>query len=145
VIPVADSATSIRTKLAKMPDSDPLKADLAAASKEFGEIERIWTEKDEDDPELAALIEKEIVRVLSRNPICLDCGVDTNAIHEIYMLGDKVWRTANVGEAEMLCVGCCERRLGRRLRRADFRSYMIVALERGVMTFSERLRDRMLK
>ena len=50
-----------------------------------------------------------------RNPICMDCGVDTDAINETFMIHDELWREANPAEAGTLCVGCCERRLGRKI------------------------------
>jgi len=75
-----------------------------------------------------------------RNPRCIDCGVDTDAINEQYMIHDELWRTANPAETGMLCVACCERRLGRRLQRADFRPYALSAFDE--ITISEALRDR---
>jgi hypothetical protein len=77
-----------------------------------------------------------------RNPLCMDCGVDTDAIDESYMIHDDLWRAAVPSEAGMLCVGCCERRLGRRLRREDFRPYAQTAFDEG-MPVSARLKDRM--
>jgi hypothetical protein len=76
------------------------------------------------------------------NPRCLDCGVDADAINESYMIHDDLWREANPAEAGQLCVGCCERRLGRRLCRKDFRPFMISAFDEG-FPVSERLRNRM--
>jgi hypothetical protein len=51
---------------------------------------------------------------------CLDCQVDTLEIREYYMLRGDVWFKANPAGRGMLCVGCVERRLGRRLVPADF-------------------------
>jgi hypothetical protein len=79
-----------------------------------------------------------------RNPHCIDCGVDTDAINESYMIHDELWRAANPDEAGMLCVGCCERRLGRKLCRDDFRPYAQSAFDGG-MPVSELLKRRMLK
>jgi hypothetical protein len=79
-----------------------------------------------------------------RDPHCLDCGVDTDAINESYMTHDDVWRAANPAEAGMLCVGCCEKRLGRKLRRKDFPPYALSAFEEG-MPVSARLKLRMEK
>jgi hypothetical protein len=76
-----------------------------------------------------------------RNPHCVDCGIDTDAINESYMIHDEVWRAANPAEAGMLCVGCCEKRLGRTLRRDDFRPYALSAFDAG-MPASERLKSR---
>jgi hypothetical protein len=51
---------------------------------------------------------------------CLDCGANTIAIGEYYMLHDRVWLEANPGGWGMLCIGCVEERLDRRLVFADF-------------------------
>lgn len=40
--------------------------------------------------------------------------------HERYMLLPEIWAAAGMGWDGYLCIGCCERRLGRRLTRADF-------------------------
>ena len=54
-----------------------------------------------------------------RNPFaCVDCRVDTNRIDEYYAVRDDVWPLARLGG--MLCVGCLERRIGRRLAPGDF-------------------------
>jgi hypothetical protein len=49
---------------------------------------------------------------------CRDCGVDTNAIGEFYIVRDDVWPIAP--EGGMLCVGCLEERIGRPLEPGDF-------------------------
>jgi hypothetical protein len=53
---------------------------------------------------------------------CLDCGVDTSGdgIAEYYIVTDELWRSAHPAGAGMLCVGCLERRIGRRLEPHDF-------------------------
>ena len=51
---------------------------------------------------------------------CLDCGEDTNTIDEYYVVRDAVWREAHPARLGMLCIGCLEGRLGRRLTTADF-------------------------
>jgi hypothetical protein len=77
------------------------------------------------------------------NPRCIDCGVDTDAINENgYMLHDDLWRQANPAEAGMLCVNCCEKRLGRKLCRNDFRPWVISAFEDG-LPVSKQLKDRL--
>ena len=52
---------------------------------------------------------------------CIDCRENTSDMDEYYMVRDAVWRAAT-GEIPdgMLCVGCLEARLGRRLDRTDF-------------------------
>jgi hypothetical protein len=77
-----------------------------------------------------------------RDPHCIDCGVDTDAINENYMIHDELWRAENPAEAGMLCVGCCERRLRRKLCRKDFRLYALSAFDGG-MPVSARLKSRM--
>jgi hypothetical protein len=51
---------------------------------------------------------------------CLDCGINTDAIDEYYMLRNEVWAQANPGIDGQLCIGCVEHRLGRTLTAADF-------------------------
>ena len=77
----------------------------------------------------------------NNDPVCLDCGADTDAINESYLLHDELWHKVNPAEAGMLCVGCCERRLGRKLRRNDFTRFSLSAFDEG-MPISRRLRDR---
>jgi hypothetical protein len=53
--------------------------------------------------------------------MCADCGVDTDKIHEYYMVHDVVWQEAGGKRDDMmLCVGCLEKRLGRELKPSDF-------------------------
>lgn len=54
------------------------------------------------------------------NWYCWDCGIDTDAIDEYYMVTDDVWTAATDGMVRHLCIGCLERRLGRSLHRGDF-------------------------
>jgi hypothetical protein len=58
------------------------------------------------------------------------------------MIHDELWRTANPAEAGMLCVGCCETRLGRKLCRDDFRPFALSAFDAGAPV-SKRLGNRM--
>jgi hypothetical protein len=51
---------------------------------------------------------------------CADCGLDTLASGEFYMLRDAVWLEANPEGVDYLCFGCVRRRLGRELRQSDF-------------------------
>jgi hypothetical protein len=52
--------------------------------------------------------------------LCMDCGKDTYASQEYYMLLDETWRSINPEIDGMLCLDCAERRLGRELNAADF-------------------------
>jgi hypothetical protein len=72
---------------------------------------------------------------------CLDCDIDTSAAGEYYMLRDEVWLEANPLRHGMLCVGCVEERLERRLTPVDF-SDAPVNRQPNYMT-SERLLDRL--
>jgi hypothetical protein len=85
----------------------------------------------------------EVIRLMENSPVrdphCIDCGVDTD---ESYMIHDELWRAANPAEAGMLCVGCCEKRLGRKLCRKDFPPYALSAFDEG-MPVSARLKLRM--
>ena len=51
---------------------------------------------------------------------CIDCGVNTSTIGEYFVLRDEIWSAAVPDRSGMLCVGCCETRLHRRLVPADF-------------------------
>ncbi len=59
-------------------------------------------------------------RPASFGSLCLDCTTDVIAIGEYYMLEDVVWLEANPRDRGMLCVGCLEARIGRRLTWDDF-------------------------
>jgi hypothetical protein len=55
--------------------------------------------------------------------LCIDCGCDTvkrrRGRNEYYMVRDDVWTSARMQDG-MLCIGCLEARLGRRLMAHDF-------------------------
>ena len=72
--------------------------------------------------------------------LCLDCRVDTSAIGEYYSVHPRLWAqaTSPVERRGMLCIGCLEARLGRRLTPADFTA----ALINKVGGRSARLRNR---
>ena len=52
--------------------------------------------------------------------LCLDCDEDVIEMGEMFMVRDDVWLEANPDSNGMLCVGCIEKRLGRRLETGDF-------------------------
>lgn len=56
--------------------------------------------------------------------MCQDCGHDTYLMRELYMLHHDLWdmMLLETGSAHMLCIGCVENRLGRRLVPRDFLS-----------------------
>ena len=60
---------------------------------------------------------------------CDDCSVGTVPIGEYYMVKAEIWEQAWPGRGkswhavpghEILCIGCLEQRLGRKLTRTDF-------------------------
>lgn len=50
--------------------------------------------------------------------LCNDCGVDTIEMNEYYMVQKDVWPIGR--KSGMLCIGCLERRIGRKLISEDF-------------------------
>ena len=51
---------------------------------------------------------------------CLDCKVDTGKIGEHYFVNTDLWLSVVGSIKGMLCVGCLEKRIGRKLTPADF-------------------------
>ncbi|MFH0244433.1 hypothetical protein ACGRHY_18915 [Streptomyces sp. HK10] len=74
---------------------------------------------------------------------CVDCRTDTRC--EYYHLRGEVWQAAGMGPKGLLCIGCLERRLGRRVSRADFTGVPIndPAYSRPPRPKSARLLDRL--
>lgn len=70
--------------------------------------------------------------------VCKDCGVNTLHIDEYYMLADEVWDSIYKKRRGMLCIGCVESRLGRKLVPADFADVPLNYFP----TFSKRLASR---
>lgn len=72
---------------------------------------------------------------------CLGCGVSTakDGVNEYYMVQAAVWHEAHPKRKGMLCIGCLEKRLGRRLTPEDFTSAPINSIKEW---HSERLRSR---
>jgi len=52
--------------------------------------------------------------------LCLDCGVDTGKIGEHYFVSTPIWMSIVGTNKGMLCIGCLEKRLGRKLVPSDF-------------------------
>jgi hypothetical protein len=76
--------------------------------------------------------------------LCRGCGADTLQ-DEYYMVHDAVW-TGEAGmasEGGMLCIGCLETRIGRRLVPADFKDAPINTDEDHDWARSDRLLDRL--
>lgn len=76
-----------------------------------------------------------------RKFLCLDCGVDTGKICEFYFLKTELWLKIAETIKGMLCIGCLEKRLGRKLCRHDFTSASIN--NPRFVSKSQRLMDRL--
>lgn len=76
---------------------------------------------------------------------CDDCGQHVAAMKEYaYMLRNEIWKS--IGSPDKLCVGCVEKRLGRRLQKSDFEwSWPLTSSSKYDNQRSERLLDRMGK
>jgi hypothetical protein len=61
---------------------------------------------------------------------CVDCDVDTLGTGELYMVHDDVWPLDKLGG--MMCIGCLEARIGRRLTPEDFTDVPINICRRAV-------------
>lgn len=75
-------------------------------------------------------------RGIGDDPYCVGCGVHTIKIGEFYMVHADAWPLDPLGG--MLCIGCLEEGIGRRLSPADFSD---VAINRDGCA-SARLRSR---
>jgi hypothetical protein len=84
---------------------------------------------------------------------CRKCGINTYRNDEYYMVHDKLWQivihrwkipTDECGEAGMLCIGCFESLLGRKLTRRDFTDCPLNMAPLADGSFqSDRLYDRL--
>lgn len=52
--------------------------------------------------------------------ICMDCKIQTDEINEYYMINEDLWYLINPDINGMLCIGCVEQRLDRKLTSIDF-------------------------
>ena len=73
---------------------------------------------------------------------CVDCGEDT--FNEHFMVHDYLWDIAFMGEPGEgdICVGCLERRIGRRLYGEDFTDAPVNDID-STWTRTSRLIDRL--
>lgn len=87
---------------------------------------------------------------IAKHFICVDCHIDTSnrpsGINEYYMVKDEVWQSvvpedADIYDNTMLCIGCLETRLRRRLTHNDFSDAPLNDLSIA-MHRSHRLRTR---
>jgi hypothetical protein len=75
--------------------------------------------------------------------ICLGCGEDTGKMHEFYMVHDWIWLSVMPSpHCGKLCIGCLERKLGRKLISSDFTNFPINYVS-SWNPKSQRLMDRM--
>jgi hypothetical protein len=72
---------------------------------------------------------------------CLDCGVHTAEAGEYYMVQNHIWKSAGLEyDGGMVCIGCLEARIGRKLLPEDFPNYPVN--DPGSRSKSERLISR---
>lgn len=69
---------------------------------------------------------------------CMDCKKDT--WNEYYMVYSRIWKKANPKFKGKLCIGCIEKRLGRKLNEKDF-TKVLVNTDKSVRT--PRLKNRL--
>ena len=56
-----------------------------------------------------------------KNDNCVDCGVNCLKINEYYMVTNSCWKRARMATlGGLLCVGCLEKRLGKKLTPRNF-------------------------
>ncbi len=79
-----------------------------------------------------------------RKFLCVDCSVDTGKLGEFYFLKTPLWLSVMPGGNGMLCVGCLENRLGRRLTPSDFASNIYINAP-GFGAKSHRLLSRLVE
>lgn len=73
---------------------------------------------------------------------CMGCGLDIDRLAEYaYMVRDSIWFSVAETKHGYLCIGCLEKRLGRRLVVEDFSDVLINKLDRWRK--SMRLRSRL--
>lgn len=70
---------------------------------------------------------------------CLDCDQNTSVMDEYYMVQFELWGSVTKGDG-MLCIGCLETRLDRKLVAADF---IDAPINQGSCPQSARLLDRL--
>jgi len=78
---------------------------------------------------------------------CKDCGNDISiwGIAEWFMVSDKVWEASGAGKEDDLCVGCLEKRMGRKLSPDDFGGPGGFFPVNKIFEHSPRLRNRLGK
>jgi len=77
-----------------------------------------------------------------KNTLCLDCCVETIPT-EYYMVTNDLWSKAVPEYEGMLCIGCLEMRIGRKLNKNDFTKVPVNHIDDP--TQSKRLKDRKIR
>lgn len=70
----------------------------------------------------------------------MDCGKDTDASNERYMLKDALWCSIDPLVIGILCLECAEDRLGRPLYKSDFSAPMNQKSTHACLALMERLK-----
>jgi len=83
---------------------------------------------------------------------CVDCGISTistveNGVDEYYVLKNDVWAASGLDpHGGELCIGCLEKRLGRKLNRNDFENCLLNYHGKHIKPRqSDRLLDRLYR
>lgn len=63
--------------------------------------------------------------------LCQDCQIDTGKNNEFYFIKTELWLSVMPTINGMLCVGCLEKSLGRKLRADDFTKASINSPKHG--------------
>lgn len=74
--------------------------------------------------------------------MCLDCNIDTGKHKEHYFVHTLLWIEVVGTKLGMLCVGCFEKRLGRKLNKYDFPD--VTVNDPKYEDKSQRLADRLV-
>lgn len=72
---------------------------------------------------------------------CLDCGQDTGEMGEFYFVNTDIWMKAVGSKEGMLCIGCLETRINRKLTPFDFTGASINSPKFGIKSL--RLMNRL--
>ena len=97
-----------------------------------------WYKQDVTIPQAIKVLSNIIPEYLSW--FCLDCNEHTGEINEYYMVHDALW-VVNVPEYHgMMCIGCFEDRLGRKLEPEDFTDCPLNQMKENK---SDRLKNRL--
>jgi hypothetical protein len=126
-----------------------------------------WAERESAPVKLGSNVEREISwkpsgsSCTGDSTLCIDCKIETQpekAAHnyEQYIVTEEVWQAAGMSPGKIdpksfvlkggggcLCVGCIERRLGRRLTNADFVWQQLMWERRDAGWFTPQLIDRL--